>query len=48
MNEFLLYNLVSILERDAVGLYRGDGLGVFCNTSGIDANVMKNKVNKFL
>ena len=38
---FILYQLSSICNKNDIGLYRGDGLAVFRNTSGPQAEKIK-------
>ena len=44
---YLLHHLAKIFGKEAVGLYRDDGLAVLCNASGPDAERVRKKVTQF-
>ena len=44
---YLLYHLAKIFGKEAVGLYRDDGLAILRNASGPDAKRMRKKVTEF-
>ena len=43
---YLLHRLAKIFEKEAVGLYRDDGLAILRNASGSDAEKVRKKVTQ--